>query len=95
MEATSGGISSLIQTTKTKLLVLSSLLGVGTIIYFTKNYLQQGQFIPGSPISATKKSSLKHQPTVIGGKRTVVINEGESGKRKHLPQYVNTVFSGV
>ena len=74
--STSGGISSLIQTTKTKLMVLSSLLGVGAIIYFTRNYLKQGQFIPSW--STAKKQHSKH-PTVIGGKRTVVIKEDEEG----------------
>lgn len=90
MESTSGGsgITSLLQTTKTKLLVLSSLLGVSAIIYFTKNYLEKGKFLPtwSSSTDTSKKSILKRQPTIVGGQRHVVIKDDDrsSGSKRVL-----------
>ena len=80
MEATSGGISSLFQSTKTKLLVLSSLLGVGAIYYMTRNYLRKGYLLPSWRAQKSidqKDGSYKH-PRVIGGKRAVSIREDDS-----------------
>ncbi|XP_065647729.1 mitoguardin isoform X7 [Hydra vulgaris] len=54
------GLSVLLQSAKTKLIVLSSLLGVGSIIYFTKNYIQYGSFLGSNQTSKTK---------VLGGKQ--------------------------
>lgn len=77
-----GSFSYLIETTKTKLLVLSSLLGVGAIYYMTKNYLQNGKFFPswyenersleGPSLSV---EPVKKRGTVIGGKGHIVIKE--------------------
>jgi len=77
-----GSFSYLIETTKTKLLVLSSLLGVGAIYYMTKNYLQNGKFFPSwyedersleGPSSSVEP--VKKRGTVIGGKGHIVIKE--------------------
>ena len=78
MEGASGGFSSILETTKTKLLVLSSLLGVGAIYYMTKNYIQQGSFFPSwyaTNDTDAGKVVTKRKMTVIGGKGPVVIKE--------------------
>lgn len=89
MEGASGGFSAILETTKTKLLVLSSLLGVGAIFYMTKNYLQQGQFFPSwyGPSSASSPTdSSKKKMTVIGGKGPVVIKD-------NLDTHGKTIFT--
>lgn len=77
-----GNFSYLIETTKTKLLVLSSLLGVGAIYYMTKNYLQNGRFFPSwyeeeraVTEGASSVEPTKKRGTVIGGKGHIVIKE--------------------
>ena len=76
-----GSFSYLIETTKSKLLVLSSLLGVGAIYYLTKNYLQNGKFFPSwyederSLEGSSSGQSIKKRGTVIGGKGHIVIKE--------------------
>ena len=57
------GLSVMFQSAKTKLIVLSSLLGVGSIIYFTKNYIQYGSFLGGKQSAKTK---------IFGGKKVVI-----------------------
>ena len=81
MDGSGGSFSSLIETTKTKLLVLSSLLGVGAIYYMTKNYLQNGKFFPSwyeneqLVEGSNEIEPLKRRATVIGGKGHIVIKE--------------------
>lgn len=80
MDGASAGISSLIESTKSKLLVLSSLLGVGAIYYMTKNYLQNGRFFPswydtGGALENSLQVDSKKQMTVIGGKGHIIIKE--------------------
>jgi len=82
MDGSGGSFSSLIETTKTKLLVLSSLLGVGAIYYMTKNYLQNGNFFPSwyeneQMVEGSKEvvEPLKRRATVIGGKGHIIIKE--------------------
>ena len=98
MEGASGGFSAIFETTKTKLLVLSSLLGVGAIYYMTKNYLQQGYFFPSWYSSGTDLESSKNKKmTVIGGKGPVVIKENLDTKGRQCKRvlYLLFQFSGV
>lgn len=75
MEGAGGG-ASWFDVTKTKLLVLSSMVGIGAIIYLTKNYIERGQFIPqtSSQTSLSKKTNKK-RPKVVGGKYSVSIKD--------------------
>jgi len=75
MEGAGGG-GTWFDVTKTKLFVLSSMLGIGAIIYLTKNYIERGHFIPQSSSSQTlvKKNNSK-KPKVVGGKYNVVIKD--------------------
>lgn len=81
MDGTGGGsFSYLLETTKSKLLVLSSLLGVGVIYYMTKNYLQNGRFFPSwyevdRQVEGELEPPPKKRGTVIGGKGHIVIKE--------------------
>uniref|UniRef100_A0A7M5WY72 Mitoguardin n=2 Tax=Clytia hemisphaerica TaxID=252671 RepID=A0A7M5WY72_9CNID len=81
MDGTGGGsFSYLLETTKSKLLVLSSLLGVGAIYYMTKNYLQNGRFFPSwyevdRQVEGELEPPPKKRGTVIGGKGHIVIKE--------------------
>lgn len=101
MEGSSSG-PSWFDVTKTKLALMSSLLGVGTIIYITKNYLESGRFVPWSTsststISKSCSSSSSMQPKVIGGKRNVVIKtdkDAEGGiTRKVITLILSQIYS--
>ena len=76
--SSSSGLSSWFNITKTKLALMSSLIGVGTIVgYFTKNYLESGRFVLWkTSVQDVRKSSGTLgavEPKVIGGRRNVVI----------------------
>ncbi|XP_047135588.1 mitoguardin isoform X1 [Hydra vulgaris] len=84
------GLSVLLQSAKTKLIVLSSLLGVGSIIYFTKNYIQYGSFLGSNQTCKTK---------ILGGKQMGVqqniIIPSKLVLRKRRQSYVSNRKSSV